>query len=208
MARRVSEKATGPRDGAEPLALDGQGSPKLRARRAQDIRPEQIATFFATLEETCNVARAARAAGFARDWAYRKRRSDAEFRNGWAAAVREGYARLEMVLLERAMKGTPKLVRTAKGSDRVMREYSTALAVALLKRHSELADSASEPADGSEIDELRTRILGKLERLRRRNLADKREEGSEGAEGGPEASGAAGAAGVVDRTDEAGRSCE
>lgn len=165
MAKRVSI----PND---ELALDGKSSPKRRARSAQSITPEQVETFFATLTETCNVVRSAKAAGFSTDWAYRKRKRDAAFRNGWAQAVREGYARLELVLLERAIKGTPKLVRTARGTDRVMREYSTALAVALLKRHAELADSAAEDADEDELNEIRERILEKLQRLKDRNDDD------------------------------------
>ena len=62
-----------------------EGKTRLKKRRAspQTITPEQIETFFATLTETCNVVRSARAAGFAANWAYRKRKSDAAFRNGW-----------------------------------------------------------------------------------------------------------------------------
>lgn len=163
MAKRIS--VTPPAS----LVLDGKSSPKLRAGHQGDISETQIETFFATLGETCNVARAARTAGIAKSWAYRRRKRDSGFRNAWAEAVREGYARLELILLERAMKGTPKLVRTAKGNDRVMREYSTALAVALLKRHADTADSASyEPAE-AELAEIRERILERLERLRQRD---------------------------------------
>lgn len=163
MAKRVS---------AEPdprLIIDGRSSPKRRRASPQTISDEQIETFFVTLTETCNVLRSAKAAGFARDWAYRKRKRDAAFRRGWAEAVREGYARLELVLLERAIKGTPKLVKTARGSDRVMRDYSTALAVALLKRHAETADSASYDAGQEELAEIRERILERLDRIRVRD---------------------------------------
>ena len=163
MAKRVSSSP------APQLILEGKSSPKLRKSRADSISDEQIETFFVTLEATCNVVRSAKAAGFSANWAYRKRKSDASFRNAWARSVREGYARLELVLLERAMKGTPKLVRTAKGGDRTMRDYSNTLAIALLKRHAETADSASfEPAD-DELEEIRERILDKLQRLRERD---------------------------------------
>ncbi|WP_294120859.1 hypothetical protein [Sphingomonas sp.] len=150
-----------------------EGKTRLKKRRAspQTITPEQIETFFATLADTCNVVRSAKAAGFAANWAYRRRKFDAAFRNGWVAAVREGYAKLELVLLERAIKGTPKLVRTAKGTDRVMREYSTALAVALLRRHAETADNAAFEPSGDELREIRERILEKLRRLKQRDEA-------------------------------------
>jgi hypothetical protein len=147
-----------------------EGKQRLKRRRpsAQTITPEQIETFFLTLTETCNVVRSAKEAGFSACWAYRRRRFDAAFRNGWLIAVREGYARLELILLERAIEGTPKLVRGSRGSDRIMREYSTPLAVALLKRHADTADSAAfEPGD-DELSEVRERILDKLDRLRER----------------------------------------
>ena len=174
MARRVS---------AAPnalLVLDGKSSPKLREPSSQSIDAEQIATFFVTLTETCNVVRSAKAAGFSANWAYRKRKRDAAFRNGWAEAVREGYARLELVLLERAIKGTPKLVRTAKGSDRVMREYSNALAIALLKRHAELAESASYEPPAAELAEIRERILERLDRVRERDGGELETKGAQG----------------------------
>ena len=166
MAKRVSATPS------PLLVIDGKSSPKLRRASPQSITAEQVDTFFATLAETCNVVRSAKAAGFTANWAYRKRKRDAGFRNAWAEAVREGYARLELVLLERAIKGTPKLVRTGRGSDRVMRDYSNTLAVALLRRHAETADSASyEPAE-AELEEIRERILERLDKLRVRDGGD------------------------------------
>jgi hypothetical protein len=152
----------------ELVVVEGKSRLKQRRASSQTITPEQIETFFVAIADTCNVVRSAKAAGFSANWAYRKRKFDAAFRNGWAAAVREGYAKLELVLLERAMKGTPKLVRTARGTDRVMREYSTALAVALLRRHADTADSAAYEPGQDEMNEVRERILEKLEGLRRR----------------------------------------
>lgn len=165
MAKRVSTTPNA------LLVLDGKSSPKRRRASPQTISDEQIETFFATLAETCNVVRSAKAAGFAANWAYRKRKRDAGFRNAWAEAVREGYAKLELVLLERAIKGTPKPVFRKDGSERIVREYSNSLAIALLKRHAETADSASyEPAQ-EELAEVRARILERLDRLRERDGA-------------------------------------
>ena len=155
--------------GDERTVIEGKTRLKKRGGRRDDITDEQIETFFATLADTCNVVRSAKAARFSANWAYRKRKTDAAFRNGGARAVREGYAKLELILLERAMKGTPKLVRTAEGSDRIMREYSNTLCVALLKRHAETADSAAYEPDDAEANELRERILEKLERIRERD---------------------------------------
>ena len=150
-----------------------EGKARLRAREAswQTIKPEQVEAFFAELAGSCNVERSARMAGISKAWVYDKRTRDAAFRQRWAMAVREGYAKLELILLERAIKGTPKLVRTAKGDDRVMREYSTALAVALLRRHAETADSADHDPGEDDMREVRERILDKLERLKEREEA-------------------------------------
>jgi hypothetical protein len=155
------------------LVIEGQSRLRKRGGRRDDITDEQVETFFLSLADTCNVVRSAKAAGFSANWAYRKRKFDAAFRNGWVAAVREGYAKLELVLLERAMKGTPKLVRTARGTDRVMREYSTPLAVALLKRHAETADCADYEAGDDQLREVRERILEKLERMRERDAEER-----------------------------------
>ena len=155
------------------LVVEGKTRLKKRKPSPQSISEEQEQEFFVALADTCNVVRSAKAAGFSANWAYRKRKKDAAFRNGWAAAVREGYAKLELVLLERAMKGTPKLVRTAAGKDRVMREYSTALAVALLRRHAETADAATEEHGEDEMHEVRERIFAKLQRMKEReDVAD------------------------------------
>ena len=144
---------------------------RLRKPGPGDISDEQVETFYATLAETCNVARSARAAGFSANWAYRKRRRDAGFRAGWARAVREGYAKLELVLMERAIKGTPKLVRASGGKDKTLREYSPTLAIALLRRHAEVATNADRrQPDEDELAEVRDRILEKLERMREREL--------------------------------------
>ena len=166
MARRVSIIGN-----EGELALDGRSSPKLRARRQQDISEEQIETFFATLADTCNVVRSAKAAGFTANWAYRKRKADAGFRAGWARAVAEGYAKLELVLLDRAMNGTVKRVPSGGGEKRI-REYPNQLAMALLKRHGETAASIDDILSEEEADEVRARILAKLARRRERGEED------------------------------------
>lgn len=157
--------------GSELMMIDGGAKMQRRGGKRQDITPEQIDIFLTTLADTCNVVRSSKAAGMSTNYAYRRRRRDATFRTGWAEAVREGYAKLELILLERAIKGTPKLVRTARGTDRVMRHYSTPLAVALLKRHADTADEAAYQHGEDELREVRERILDKLERIRQRDAA-------------------------------------
>jgi len=164
MARRVSVI-----DDECELTLDGKSSPKRRARRKQDITDEQIETFFATLADTCNVMRSAKAAQFTANWAYRKRKLDAGFRAGWARAVAEGYAKLELVLLDRAMNGMVKRVPSGGGGEKHIREYPNQLAMALLKRHSDTAASIDNMLSEEEAEDVRERILAKLAKKRERD---------------------------------------
>ena len=157
---------------ADRLVAEGRARLRKRRASAQTITAAQIETFLATLAETCNVVRSATAAGISSSWAYKLRRRDAAFRTGWAQAVREGYAKLELVLLERAMKGTPRAIKLRGGGERIIREYSTPLAVALLRRHAETADSAAYEPGEDEMRELRDKILAKLERVRKRDGGD------------------------------------
>lgn len=151
----------------DELTLQGGSRPMLRSARSNEISEEQERIFFETLAETCNVSRSARKAGFGLTSAYSRRKTNAAFRNAWAAAVREAYAKLELILLERAMKGTPRTVR-AGGGDKTLREYSTPLAVALLKRHSDLVETYGAEHGEDELEEVRERILAKLKGLKER----------------------------------------
>jgi hypothetical protein len=108
------------------LVLVGKNKAQLREASPQTITDEQIETFFSVLADTCNVVRSAKAAGFTANWACRKRKLDAAFRAGWARAIAEGYAKLELVLLDRAMNGTVKRVPSG-GSEKRIREYPNQL---------------------------------------------------------------------------------
>ena len=55
------------------------------------------------------------------------------------------------------------------GSIAIIREYSTALAVALLKKHGDAAAEASFEHGADELAEVRDRIIAKLERMRARD---------------------------------------
>ena len=87
------------------------------------------------------------------------------FRAGWARAVAEGYAKLELVLLDRAMNGMVKRVPSG-GTEKRIREYPNQLAMALLKRHSDMAGSIDNMLSEEEAEEVRERILAKLAKKR------------------------------------------
>ena len=71
--------------------------------KAKGMGAAQRATFLAELARTANVRAAAKAAGVATPVIYRLRASDERFRTRWHAALCEGYARLEAMLLEEAL---------------------------------------------------------------------------------------------------------
>ena len=96
---------------------------------------------------------------------------DAAFRAGWLEAVGVAYQRLELVLLDRAFNGVEKVVTRRDGSEERMVEYSNQLALALLKMHRDTAVEASTEVPPEDLDELRKRLIGKFERLKKRNGA-------------------------------------
>ena len=99
--------------------------------------------------------------------------SDAGFTQGGDLAV--AYRRLELMLLERSFNGTEKVITRKDGSEERVREYPNTLAVQLLKMHKDTAESSErEPGEG-EMEELRAKLQGKVERLRARLLAEEAE---------------------------------
>lgn len=156
---------------AGELVLVGGESLQKRKASKRDWSKTKIETFLSTLAETRNVTLAAAEAGVSASAAYRRRKLDAGFRGAWMEAIAMAYQRLEMVLLERAFVGTEKLVRRKDGSEERMVEYPNQLALTLLKMHRDTAIEATTEIEPGDVEEVRTRILAKLERLRSREEA-------------------------------------
>jgi hypothetical protein len=150
------------------MELTGGAKPKIRRQRHDGWTAERRDIFIATLAATCNVAASARAAGMPAESVYRVRMRDAGFRARWAAALREGYARLELMLLDRAMNGTVKTVTRADGSVQTIHEYPNGMAFQLFKLHRESALAAEAGHEPEEMEELRAKLARRLERLQRR----------------------------------------
>ena len=157
MAKRGSAKTE--------LRAVGNARPKIRAPRRNEWTKAKEAKFFGALVETCNVTRAAEAAGMSVAGAYYKRRRDAAFRAGWAEAIGTAYHRLELVMLDRALNGTEKLVVRKDGSEERLREYPYQVAMHLLKLHRESAIAASAEPAKDQVEEARERLFQKLQRL-------------------------------------------
>ena len=159
------------KDGVETgeLALDGKGRVRLRKPSPRAWTRAKERQFLVSLADTCNVKWAAKDAGVSPQRAYERRRTNAAFRRAWGEAISEAYARLELILLDRALNGTYKIVRRRDGSEERMLEYNNQVALTLLKMHRQTALEADDEPPPEDVEELRERIENKLERIRKQD---------------------------------------
>ena len=153
------------------LVLVAGGTPKKRKSSDRDWSKAKEQAFVEALGETCNVTLACAAAGVSTTSAYRRRKGNAAFRNAWREAIGLAYQTLELVLIERALNGTEKIVTKGEGREERMREYPNHIALQLLKMHRETAIESATEVPEDEADEARKRVLAKLGRLRERVMA-------------------------------------
>lgn len=154
--------------GGGGLVLIGGERPRMRKAGKRDWSKAKEVAFLNVLAETCNVTQACRESQVSMTAAYRRRKMDAAFRSGWVEALAAAYQRLELVLLERAFNGMEKMITRKDGSQERMVEYSNQLGLALLKMHRDTAMEADSQCSPEDIEELRERVIGKLQRLKRR----------------------------------------
>jgi hypothetical protein len=105
------------------------------------------ATFFRELGTVCNVSSALRACGLFRRSreVYDRRRNDAPFRARWEAAIDEGYALLDLEMLERARFGTGRPPPQTEVEKR-LREVPNALGLQLLRLYHSRKARPAPPA--------------------------------------------------------------
>ena len=161
------------RRGAGELTLAAGKPPKQVRTSPRELTKDRMARFFEALGASCNVRHAADAAKVSTSAVYKRRQVDAEFRARWAAAVHEGYVRLELALLERALIGSGEAPDTARAEgegDASLRALPPSVLLAMLKMHRDVAREGA-PGQSSDSEEqaeqLRERIANKLERLRK-----------------------------------------
>jgi len=150
------------------LTLDGKGRIRLRKPARNAWTREKERKFLTVLSDTCNVKLAAAEAGVSPQRAYERRRTHARFHSGWVEAIGLAYARLELILLDRALNGVERIVKRRDGSEERMVDYSNQVALTLLKMHRDTAIEADSEPPVEDADELREKLLKKLERLRLR----------------------------------------
>ena len=151
------------------MTLVASQKPQLKKQAERDWSKEKASAFLTVLGETCNVSEACRRSGVPMTVVYRRRKMDAGFRAQWIETLGNAYRRLELVLLERAFDGTERVVTKGDGSERRMREYPNNMALRLLQMHRETAMEAEYESPTEEVDEIRERLVRKLQRLKKRN---------------------------------------
>jgi hypothetical protein len=135
------------------------------------------ARFLQVLAATCNVQAACRDVKMSDSGAYGLRRRDATFRRDWRAAIAEGYARLEIEMLERALiaeervRGALADAATDKDALDMLAKHPQRVAELLYRAHRQTAlehdGAADDDPDGEKalaeirerVDKLRARLL-------------------------------------------------
>ena len=153
---------------AGELVLVGGKRAQVRRASKRNWSKAKERTFLSALAETCNVRRACEEAGVSNSQAYRRRKTNAAFRAGWMEALGAAYQKLELVLLERALNGTEKIVTKVDGREERMREYPNQIALALLRMHRDSAVEAQAEIPADDIEAIRERLVEKLMRLKQR----------------------------------------
>ncbi|PXA83651.1 hypothetical protein DMC47_42825 [Nostoc sp. 3335mG] len=141
--------------------------PVRAKKRPPQWNEERRRLFLETLADCSNVAASERAAGMAPGSAYRERRRSAEFRTAWDEALCEGYTRLELALLERALGGV--VTRTTKTTDgEVKEQFSDRLGMALLSAHRSTVTAARAQRPVVDGESARDWLAAKLSEMNKR----------------------------------------
>ena len=179
--RRDARGRFAPDDGGDGPSREARMAVQQRAARKGSWTPEVRARFFAALADSCNIKAACRAVGMSVSGAYMLRERDADFRLGWRRGIAQGYAKLELQMLERALIGEKRLRAVLDKIDdderalEIVSRYSPRVAETLYRAHRADAiehDLAEDDPDGEEaraviearVEKLRIALAAKLER--------------------------------------------
>lgn len=150
------------------LRVSGKDGPQIVATGEHRWDQADERLFLDTLAATCNVRASAAAAGFSTAAIYWRRRHHPDFARRWASALEQGYARLEMLLVQRATEALeghdadPDAVAggiaplTAKEAIQILRLHQSQV-------HGGGAAHPGWRARPRSLDEVRDSILTKLE---------------------------------------------
>ncbi len=157
--------------GGEKALRAGKDGLKLVAVVSDRWRGEAEELFLDALAGTCNVSSSARAAGFSPTAVYRRRRLEAGFAAWWDAALKQGYAALELRLLRRARGLDEAEPRDRAVEGAPVGEMSVAEALHLLHLHKKSALGEGRRASPFEAEPdmaaVRAAVMARLRALRR-----------------------------------------
>jgi hypothetical protein len=142
-----------------------KGSKKSKARR-NAFTATRKETFLEHFAATANAKAAARAAGVSIRTVYQHRKDDPEFRERWADALDQGYARLEAELVRRAST-PPRRVKADEQAARANETIDPKVALAILESYRRNGNSRPgeillRPYD---IEQVRQRLEAKMRAL-------------------------------------------
>ena len=169
LAKAKSRIAPEPTNADEVVLGASKNGVQKRVGRLSDWTQEKADTFVEVLADSCNVSLAARAVGRSIGNVYIQRNKDAAFRAAWDQALAIGYARLELMMLERALHGVEKVVTLRSGESKIMREYNDRVALSLLRLHRDSVAAIHDTPGDEDYQEACERIIDRLQRLRERD---------------------------------------
>ena len=157
--------------------MSDQGQPRpRRAYRRHNWTAAREKLFFAQLAETANVSQAAARAGVTASNAYTRRQLNPAFAARWVAALDEGYARLEMLLIDQSVNGFERVETVVDGDGAVrqvktVRSFPHRVAMRLLLSHRDTvqryrAMTAEQASDEETAGRLRAELARVRDRLR------------------------------------------
>jgi hypothetical protein len=125
--------------------------------------------FFDVLAASCNVRMATAETGFTTPTVYRQRRLRPEFAARWGAALEQGYARLEMALVEAACD---TLEGVEFDSERPIPKMTVEQAMNVLRAHRNAVEGDGKSGPGRysrrrSFKEVRDSIIKKIEAIER-----------------------------------------
>jgi len=142
---------------------------QLRAERAGSWTRSKREQFLSELAMSANVRASAAAVGMSEQGAYQLRRRCDEFRKAWRDALCEGYARLELMMLERAMFGTEKAQWHGGKEVGKIHEISERLGLSLLAQHrASVTRDMPQGEAAIDLDAAKQRVRVRFELIERR----------------------------------------
>ncbi len=172
-----------PREAAKPrggppgaLVQRGRHGTQLLATDGHRWSDEAEEVFLNHLAATANVMASAKACGFSTAALYCRRRKDEAFQKRWDAALAQGYAHMEALLLQRSIEALEGF-EPDPDTPIVIRDMTVKDALMLLGHHRRVLDggalrSRRRCERPRTLDDVRNSILTKLEAIERMRRAE------------------------------------